>query len=218
MAPRFTPLLGAALGAVGAGAYWIGAQLWPTSIAVVLSMAATALLSAAISKRAGGAWSAALEELGPGAKDQAADPRGTAAAALCIVFAVLIKYNALMALSAASLPYPLPANLALGLIMIAAHAASRALLVSVLASTSHAASKPVALGDLCIALATGFAPAALIGIPGLIGLAAAIVARIVFIGGLRRARTRLSAAELGMTQPLTEICFYLGAAAARTYV
>jgi cobalamin synthase len=45
-APRFTPLLGVLIGAAGGGVYWLGAQIWPTSIAVVLAMLATALLSA----------------------------------------------------------------------------------------------------------------------------------------------------------------------------
>src|SRR6266481_1161231 len=129
-APRFTPLLGALIGAVGGGVYWLGAQIWPTSIAVVLAMLATALLSAG--SGAGAAARAPSSEL------------------LGTVFAVLIKYNALMALSAANLPYRLPANL----------------------------------------------------VPGLIGLAAAIVARIGFIANIRRNRPSITAAELDLTQQL----------------
>jgi hypothetical protein len=137
---------------------------------------------------------------------------------LVFVFAVLVKFNALMALSAANLPYPLPANLALGLIMIAGQASSRALLVSVPASPTHPALKPGSHGDLGIALAVGFAPAALIGIPGLIGLVAAIVARIAFIAFIKRSRASVAAAELDMTQQLTEVCFYLGALASWAYI
>jgi cobalamin synthase len=189
-APRFTPLLGVLIGAVGGGVYWLGAQIWPTSVAVVLSMLATALLSARTSSGTG-AWTSGSESLG-------------------FVFAVLVKYNALMALSAANLPYPLPANLALGLIMIAGQASSRALVVS--------ASKPASHGDLVSALAIGFAPAALIGIPGLIGLVAAIVARIAFIAFIKRNRPSVAAAELDMTQQLTEVCFYLGTLATWAYI
>lgn len=184
-APRIMPLVGAAVGAVGGGVYWLGAQIWPTSIAVVLSMLATALLSAGTGARAPG----------PGL--------------LGFVFAVLMKYNALMGLSAANLPFAVPANLALGLIMIAGHAASRALVVSM---------KPASYGDLGIALAVGFAPAALIGIPGLSGLVAAIVARIVFTAYVRRNRPSIAAAELDMSQQLTEVCFYLGALATWAYI
>jgi cobalamin synthase len=182
-APRFTPLLGALIGALGGAVYWLGAQIWPTSIAVVLSMLATALLPAA-------------------------SARTTAGPDLGFVFAVLVKYNALMALSAANLPFALPANLALPLIMIAGHAASRALVVS---------SKPASHGDLGIALAIGFAPAVLLGLPGLIGLVAAIAARFAFIAYSRRNRA-VSPAVLDMTQQLTEVCFYLGALATWAYV
>lgn len=187
-APRFSPLLGVLIGAAGGAVYWLGAQIWPTSIAVVLSMIATALLT--------------------GGSD--VDARGHGSELLRIVFAVLMKYNALMALSAANLPFPLPANMALGLIMIAGQASSRALVVS--------ASKPVSYGDLAIALPLGFVPAALIGLPGLIGLAAAIVARIGFIAYIRRSRPTVTPVELDLTQQLTEVCFYLGALATWAYI
>ena len=185
-AQRFSPLVGAAVGAVGGGIYWLGAQVWPTSIAVVLSMLATNLLSAGTRAPV----DAQVPTLG----------------AVGLVFAVLLKYNALMALSAASLPFPLPANVALGLIMIAANAACRALIIS-MNSLSHI--------DLCIALALGFAPSALIGLPGLVGSAAAIAARIALTAYARRKR---AAAEPELAQHATELCFYLGALAARAYL
>ena len=191
-APRFTPLLGVLIGAAGGGVYWLGAQIWPASIAVVLAMLATALLSASS---------------GAGSVAGARTPRSEL---LAIVFALLIKYNALMALTAANLPYRLPANVALGLIMIAGQASSRALAVS--------ASKPVSYADLGIALAVGFAPAALIGIPALIGLAAAVAARIGFIAYIRRSRPSVTASDLDLTQQLTEVCFYLGSLATWSYI
>jgi adenosylcobinamide-GDP ribazoletransferase len=197
-APRFWPLLGALSGAAGGGVYWLAAQIWPTSIAVVLSMLATAVLS-------GGTGT------GTGAPVSSAGLLG-------FVFALLLKYNALMALSAANLPFALPPNLALGLIMIAGHAASRALVVSVLASPMHPASRPASHADIGIALAIGFAPAALIGIPGLIGLVAAITSRIVFIAYIRRHRPAVTAPELDITRQLTEVCFYLGALATWAYI
>ena len=195
-APRFTPLLGVLIGAAGGGVYWLGAQIWPTSIAVILSMLATTLLSA-------GANSSV-----------AAAGRGLVG----FVFAILVKYNALMALSAANVPFALPANVALGLIMIAGHASSRALMISVPASPGRAASKPPSLADIGIALAIGFAPAALIGLPGLVGLAGAILARIVFVAYLRRRRPPVTMADLDGIQQLTEVCFYLSALAAWSYI
>jgi cobalamin synthase len=194
-APQLMPLGGILIGAAGGSVYWLGAQIWPTSIAVVLSMLAAALLSTA-----------------------AADTRAPSLGTLGLVFALLVKYNALMALSAANLPYRLPANLALGLIMIAGQACSRALVVSVLASPAGAASKSASHADLGLALAIGFTPAALIGMPGLIGLAAAIVARIGAVAYLRAKSPALAAAELDATQQLTEVCFYLGALATWAYI
>lgn len=190
-APPYAPLRGVLIGAAGGGVYWLAAQLWPTSIAVILAMLATALLAAGPSMNAGtGARTADLGLAG-------------------FVFAVFVKYNALMALSAASVPFPLPANLALGLIMIAGQACSRALVVS---------AKPASHTELGIALAIGFAPAALIGLPGLIGLAGAIVARIVLIAFIRRRRRPVAAADDEGTQQLTEVCFYLSTLAARAYI
>ena len=204
-APRFTPLWGVLIGAVGGGVYWISAQLWPTSIAVILSMLATNLFSARMDAGA----------------DAGAGAPTPGRALLGMVFAVLVKYNALMALSAASLPFALPANFALGWIMIAGHAASRALVVSVLAAPAYLAapqhSTAPSHADLGIALAIGFAPAVLLGIPGLVGLVAAIAARFAVIAYLRRSRQSIAGKELDTTRQVTEMCFYLGALAARAY-
>ena len=188
-APRFTPLAAALIGAAGGAVDWLAAQIWPASIAVVLSIFATTLLSGAAGL--GAARAADLSSVG-------------------FVFGVLVKYSALMALSAANLPFALPANLSLGFILIAGFAASRALTVS--------ASKPVTHADVGIALAIGFAPAALIGIPGLAGLAAAIVARMLFAAYVRRGPRVFTAAALETTAQLTEVCFYLGALATWAYI
>jgi cobalamin synthase len=187
-APRLLPLVYAAVGAVGGGAFWLGAQIWPASVAVIIAMLVTAWLSASLAR---------------------ADPRTPAPGTLIIVFAVFTKFNALMALSAANLSFPLPANLALGLILVAGNASSGALAVSM---------KPASHLDLGIALAIGFAPAALIGMPGLIGLACAIGARIALAAYARHRRLPIGAAELDITQQATELCFYLGVLAARSYI
>jgi hypothetical protein len=126
---------------------------------------------------------------------------------------LLLKFDTLMALSAAKLPFPLPANAGLGIIMIAGHAASRALLVSVLATlapkSSRAEPPRLSAGDLAFALVTGFLPATILGLPGLIGLAAAIVIRL--------AATMRGVASDAIQQ-FTELGFYLGALAAWSYI
>jgi len=141
------------------------------------------------------------------------------------VFALLLKYSTLMALSAASLPFAVPANVALGLIMICGHAASRALAVSLIASPDPLVASPdgdslapISNGDLVLALCLGFAPSTLLGIPGLIGLAIAVVARVAFGAYLKQNRKIVARGALYATQQLTEVCFYLAALASWPFV
>ena len=191
-AARYVPVVGALIGAVEGAVYWLGAQLWPTSIAVVLSMVATAVTTRNVRVRGFGT--------------------------VGFVFALLLKYNTLMALSAASLPFAVPANVALGLIMICGHAASRALVVSLIATSAHTTPARVSNGDLIFALAVGFAPATLLGIPGLIGLAIAILARVAIGAHLKHNRKVVGNGVFYATQQLTELCFYLAALASWPYV
>jgi adenosylcobinamide-GDP ribazoletransferase len=201
-APRFSPLLGVVIGAVGGAVYWLGAQLWPTSIAVVLSMLATTMMSGRADENTVTA--------------DAGRVRGFGTAGF--VFALLLKYSTLMALSAASLPFAVPANVALGLIMICGHAASRALVVSLGVSPRHDSPAPVSNGDLVISLCLGFAPSTLLGIPGLVGLAVAVIARVAFGAYLKRNRKITAGGASYATQQLTEACFYLAALASWPFV
>jgi len=214
-AARYFPVAGASIGALGALVYWLGAQLWPTSIAVVLAMLATIAMSGRRRENAD-AGAAAGESAHQGGGRALGS--GPAFGMVGFVFVVLLKYNALMALSAAGLPFAAPANAALGLIMICGHAASCALVISLIASPTRVSSTPVTGGDLSLALSLGFVPAALLGIPGLIALAAAIVARVGYSAYLRRNHRAIAAAEIYAAQQLTEVCFYLGALASWTYV
>jgi adenosylcobinamide-GDP ribazoletransferase len=207
-AARYVPLVGALIGAVSGGVYWLGAQLWPTSIAVVLSILATVVMS-------GGAHENAVSEQPASDATRRVPVEGFGSAGF--VFVLLLKYNTLMALSAASLPFAVPANVALGLIMICGHAASRALVVSLLASV-HESPTRVSNGDLVFALGVGFAPATLLGIPGLIGLAIAILARVAFGAYLKRNRKTIANRAFYSAQQLTEICFYLAALASWAFV
>jgi cobalamin synthase len=183
-ASRFVPLAGICVGLLGGFVYWLAAQVWPASVALILSLFATALATGEM-QQPGAAW----------------------------VFALLIKYNALMALSAANVPFPLPDDVALGLIMVTGHAASRALVVSVMGSRPR-----VAAMDLSIALCLGLAPAAFLGIPGLVGLAAAIATRLILTAFVLPRLPVDPRARTGVTQQFTEIGLYLGALAAWRYI
>jgi adenosylcobinamide-GDP ribazoletransferase len=189
------PLLGIAIGALGGAIYWLAAQIWPSSVALILSMAATALLTTEF--RAIGATR--LDLLGR-------------------VLCLLIKYNALMALSAAKLPFAVPANFPLALITICGYAASFALLVFVMATGAGKSAPKIGHAALVVALAVGFAPAALLGIPGLIGLAAAVIAGIGLRAFAKYRRIGSSGEALDLTQLTTEACFYLGALASWRFI
>jgi adenosylcobinamide-GDP ribazoletransferase len=213
---RYFPVVGALVGALGGTVYWLGTQLWPTSIAVVLAMLATTTMSGR-RRENGGADEAAGEPAQRGG-GRALGSGGRAFGMVGFVFALLLKYNALMALSAAGLPFAAPANAALGLIMICGHAASYALVISLIASPTGVSSTPVTNGELSLALGLGFVPAALLGIPGLIALVAAILARVGYSAYLRHNHRAIAAAEIYTAQQLSEVCFYLGALASWTYV
>jgi hypothetical protein len=142
----------------------------------------------------------------------------TRIAILSRVLCLLIKYNALMALSAAKLPFAVPPNVPLALIMICGYAASFALPVAVMATRPGKSAPKLSGGSLGLALLIGFAPAALLGIPGLIGLAVAIIAAMGIIAFIKFKRADGSRDGLDMTQLLTEACFYLGALATWRYV
>jgi adenosylcobinamide-GDP ribazoletransferase len=207
-ATRFVPLVGIGVGLVGAGTYWLGAEVWPTSVAVVVSMLATVLATANFRQYSPPKDPASAATL---------DVRGGSLGALYWVFVLLIKYNALMALSAASVPVSLPTYLTLGLIMVAGQAASRALVVSVMATDTPAVMR-VTTNDLTVALMVGLAPAALLGIPGLVGLVAAIMMRLGLTAVILRGLGFGFRERLDITQQLTEVSFYLGALAAWKYI
>ena len=185
---KFAPLAGLGVGAIAGGIYWLAAQLWPSSVALILSMLAGALLTNDIRRAAVASRIEGLSQL----------------------FYFLLKYNVLMALSAAKLPFDAPPDTALCLIMICGYGAGRSLLVCLLASRTPSNPAPLSHWDLGVALLLGFSPALLLGMPGLIGLAAAVVSVI-----------GLSAARRGgiMLAPwIAESCFYLGAQASWRYV
>jgi adenosylcobinamide-GDP ribazoletransferase len=192
---QYAPLTGILIGALSGAIYWLAVQIWPSSVAVILSMGATVLLT--------------TEFDGPAA---------TRLDLLGRVLCLLIKYNALMALSAAKLPFVAPPNVALALIMIAGLAASFALLVAVMATRAEKAAPKVGPGPLSLALLIGFAPAALLGIPGLIGLAIALLVGLGFIAFFKYKNISAGGDRLDATQLITEVCFYLGALATWKYV
>lgn len=192
-ATKFAPLAGLGVGAIAGGIYWLAVQLWPSSVALILSMLAGALLTDDLRRPAAPARVEVLSQL----------------------FYFLLKYNVLMALSAAKLPFAAPPDSALCLIMICGYGAARSLLVW-LASRTPRGAAPLSHWDLSVALLLGFCPALLLGIPGLIGLAAAVVSVIGLSAAARRGL--VESGGILLAPWLAETCFYLGAQAGWSYV
>ena len=200
-AARYLPLVGVVIGAVGALIFWLAAQVWPESLAVLLSMLGVVLLTGAMHEQ-GLAASCALFGTEPG--------RQTGLGALGLLFVQLIRYDALVGLSSARLAFALPAHVGLGLTMIAGHAASRALVVSAIGHPAQPPTAGISTGALAFALLCGFLPATLLGTPGMFGLAAAILVRLAFVQAAGARPGTQPGDLLGATQQLTEVAFYLG--------
>ena len=198
---KFAPLVGGLIGLAGGVIYWLAVQVWPTSVAVILAMAATTMASFA-ARPAGEPIALSLDHIDLWVQ----------------IFYLLIKYNALMALSAAKLSFAAPAEATLGLIMICGYAASGALVVSMLTVTPGLSSVKPSNTDLGLTLLVGFAPAVLLGIPGLTGLVAAILISLGFTAYLKISGAARSVRRLEITQQLTEVAFYLGALSTWSYV
>ena len=189
------PLVGILIGALGGLSYWLASQLWPSSVALILAMAATALVTAAFRS-----FTATRFDV------------------LARMLFLFIKFNVLMALSAAKLPFAAPANFPLALIMICGYAASYALLVFATATRAKAAAPRIGHAALILALVLGFAPAALLGIPGLIGLATAVLLGLAVMALVKYKHVSESGEVLELTQLATEASFYLGALASWRFV
>jgi adenosylcobinamide-GDP ribazoletransferase len=193
---KFAPLVGLFIGAIGAAAYWLGAQLWPSSIALVFCLLAGALLTNDFGDAGGMSRLEVLSQL----------------------FYVILKYNVLMALTAAKLPFAAPPNSALPLIVLCACGASRALFVSILASLPQKAAPRILNRDLGWVLLMGLSPSVLLGIPGLVGLAVAIVSSIGVGSYLKSMHGLQRGGALRAAPALAELAFYLGAQASWSYV
>lgn len=193
---KFAPLLGLFIGAVGGAGYWLSAQLWPSSIALVFCLLAGALLTNDV-------------------RDAGAVTR---LEILSQLFYVILKYNVLMALTAARLPFATPPNSTVPLIVICACGASRALFVSIVASLPQKSTPRILNRDLGWALLMGLSPSVLLGIPGLVGLAVAIVASIGVGSYLKSMHGMQRGGALRAAAALAELAFYLGAQASWSYV
>lgn len=213
---RYFPAVGLLIGAIGALVYLGAALIWPTPVAVLLSMAATIYATGAFHEDGladtvdglGGGWDKLriLEIM----KDSRVGSYGVVA----MVLALLAKFVLLSALAPALMP----------LALLAGHAVSRFCSTLLLATMDYvredllAKSKPLATalsgGEILLALV--FALAGLALLPWMNAVAGCLLAALATFGLAVKFKRWLGGYTgdcLGATQQVSEIAFYLGLAA-----
>jgi adenosylcobinamide-GDP ribazoletransferase len=209
-ATRFFPLVGILVGTVGAIIFYIFQPLLPLSIAVLVSMVATILLTGAFHEDG---LADAADGLGGGwTKEQVltimVDSRIGSYGAIALVMALLMKHQALVEQSANFIPIAL----------IAGHGLSRLCAVFVMYTQeyvkSHGKSKPLAtkisIHELIIAMFFGLAPLFFIGKSCLIALLFVFIVWRWFSYKIKSRIGGYTGDCLGAMQQITEITFYLG--------
>ncbi|HEV3106033.1 MAG TPA: adenosylcobinamide-GDP ribazoletransferase [Trinickia sp.] len=209
-AARYFPLVGALVGGLGAVVYLAALRVFPASVAVLLSMAATLAATGAFHEDG---LADCCDAFGGGmSRDDVLrimrDPRIGAFGAIGLVMALALKWQALAALP------PLTA----AWLMIASHAASRALVASYLVTLEYARAegkaKPIA--ESMSVRAYGFAAAS--GVPwlfwpnwraGAFALAVAIVMRALLARWFVRRIGGYTGDCLGLAQQVFELTIYL---------
>lgn len=214
---RYFPFVGLLVGGFAALAFWLTDMLWPKSVAIVLSMAASIYLTGAFHEDGlsdmvdglGGGWDKAriLEIM----KDSRVGSYGVVA----VVIALLGKFVLLSELSALWLPA----------ILVTGHAVSRLCSTSLLLTMEYvredaeSKSKPLAKrlpADGFILAAALIFPACLLLPPSAImaGSALAGVVTLWLSGILSRNLGGYTGDCLGGVQQVSELAFYLGVLAA----
>jgi adenosylcobinamide-GDP ribazoletransferase len=215
-AVRYLPLIGALVGASGATVYLTTRVVLPAVVAVLLSTAATVIITGALHED--GLVDAA-DGLGGGFTRERAleimkDPHIGAFGATSLMLALLLKVSLLLALPTARVPAAL----------IAGHALSRLAAVCVLMALPYvrdereSRSKPlvtnVSRASLGVAAVTGLAPLALVGSSALVGLGCVVAAGFLWRTYLKHRLGGCTGDCLGAAQQLSEIAFYGGIGAA----
>lgn len=210
---RYFPAVGLLVGVIGALVFWLALSLWPQSVAVLLSMAATIYATGAFHEDG---LSDAADGLGGGwdklrILEIMKDSRVGSYGVVALWLGLSGKFVLLSALDAALVPWAL----------IAGHAVSRYCSTLLLATMDYvredllAKAKPLAtrLSPAALLVATLFAAAALPALPGRAVLVASVFALLAsawLAAKFQRWLGGYTGDCLGATQQVAEIAFYLG--------
>ena len=231
---RYFPLVGACVGAAGAGVLWAASTVWPAAVAVGLSMVATMLATGGFHEDG---LADTFDALGGAVSRERAleimkDSRIGSYGALALVMVLGLKAVALVALMSMSLLAPV-ASIAVPLALptlLFAHTASRAAATTLIfalpyaGDLAHAKAKPLAqrisAGGLVVAWVStcgvGALAAACSGLPlawFLVVLAAAALGCAACGAWLRHRLGGTTGDGLGATQQITELLMLLAALA-----
>ncbi len=225
-AARYLPLVGMVVGTLAGAVLWLAAQTLPLSLAVGLSMAASILTTGAFHEDG---LSDFADGMGGGHSKEKAlaimkDSRVGAYGVLALVLVLLLKYQALLALSDAH------SLLLTAAALVAAHSVSRLMAASLMLTQRYvrdddsARAKPAAqqmsyasfaialltaLGTLWISYAAGTHIVAVVAAVG-----AALLTRTYLAWRLQKRLGGYTGDCLGAVQQLSELAFYLGLLAA----
>ncbi len=221
-AARYLPLVGSVVGALAAAVLWMMAQVLPLPLAVVLSIIAGILITGAFHEDGLADFA---DGFGGGHTPEKVlaimkDSRTGAYGVIALVLVLLVKFEALLALCEM---HALPAVAAA---LIAAHAVSRLLAVSLMRTQRYvrtddsARAKPAAqsmdTSGFIIALLGAAITLPLLPLSGIppANVAAALLAALLMRAWLAwRIQRRLGGYTgdcLGAVQQLSEVAFYLG--------
>lgn len=209
-ATRFLPLVGILVGGVGALVFWLADILLPQEIAIILSMAATILLTGAFHEDG---LADAMDGLGGGwSREQVltimADSRLGSYGAIGLVMVLLGKYQTLSYQLAALMPVTI----------IAGHALSRLCSVLVmftqryakLEGKSKSLAKDLNVTELIMATFFGLLPLAFFPMHFLLALVPVVIVWLGFSLNIKRRIGGYTGDCLGAMQQLTELAFYMG--------
>lgn len=217
-AARYFPLVGLLVGTLGALASWGALQWWPPGVALLLGIAVTLLVTGAFHEDG---LADCIDAFGGGYRREDVlrimhDSRIGAFGAIALVVALLLKWQLLVAIAGRS------GMVALLLVLVAAHAASRAMAVSYLATLDYVRAegkaKPVAQRlsgiGLAFTLLCGALPLLLVSPRfAAVVLMALLVLRFLLGRYFVRRIGGYTGDCLGMAQQLAELSIYLVAAA-----